>query len=50
MENLSHVYFAKRKRGVPNDLQELWRVADLIDGFYCNHRTYNSIQEIFEKE
>jgi hypothetical protein len=39
-----------KENEVWGDLQEIWRVAELVDGYYCNHRTYNTIQEVFEKE
>ncbi|MBN1117780.1 MAG: hypothetical protein JXA77_11280 [Bacteroidales bacterium] len=27
-----------------------WRVADLIDGYYRNHRTYDTLEDVFENE
>jgi hypothetical protein len=27
-----------------------WRVADLIEGYFCNHRDYDTLPEVFEKE
>jgi hypothetical protein len=44
-----HISLPKENE-VWGDLSELWRVAELIDNYYCNHRTYNTIQEVFEKE
>ncbi len=27
-----------------------WRVAELVLGFYCNHRSYDTLNEVLEKE
>jgi hypothetical protein len=31
-------------------LYSQWRVADLINGHFRNHRTYDTIEEVFDKE
>jgi hypothetical protein len=33
-----------------NNIIIFWRIADLINGYYKNHRTYNTLEEIFDKE
>lgn len=31
-------------------IREGWRVADLVDGYYKNHRTYPTLKEALDKE
>lgn len=33
-----------------SEFSTFWRVADLINGYYCNHRTYADIDLVLEKE
>ena len=37
-------------RTTNNNIVGFWKVADLINGYFKNHRTYDTIGEVFEKE
>lgn len=58
-ENIPHnaVSFEKNNKitwkcynNTRESITSYWRVADLIDNHYCNHRDYNNIEDVFENE
>jgi len=43
-------YFANYPYPEISVWHEHWTVADLINNHYCNHRSYNSLEEAIEGE
>ena len=40
----------KENNGIFHPLYEAWRIADYVDGIYCNHRIYEFLRDVLIKE